>query len=333
MTIRRIMVIVNPYAGTGKGKKILVEVRDWKERIFREKGIEADIEITSRYGLKTAASLTRIAVQQKYDLVVAVGGDGTVSEIVNVLVGTDIPLGIVRTGTTNDFAANLGIPKDPKAALNLAIDGKILPIEVGEVNGKFFISSFGLGIAAGIIVHSGRLKSKWPFLPKILLYLIGFARDLFFGTNYPNLMVKKPDGETITSGRITLLSVSNIPVSAKIFKLTPQADPTDGFLNIFCLKNVTPVRFLCLMPKAIKGDFNDCKELVRDENNALPKISSIVISSLEDVGIPSQLDGDFFSIQRVYRVRVVPSALRVVVSDVSVDNKNRMTGTQQLSQV
>jgi len=133
---REIYAIVNPVSGGGKGQTILREIDKM------EKGRDNDKRMytvcTEKKGHRNAGSLTKEAIREGYDLIIGVGGNGTLNEIANELTKSNrkIPLAIIPAGKGNDFAKALNIPLSPKQALDLAIHGRPMPIDVGKVNGR-----------------------------------------------------------------------------------------------------------------------------------------------------------------------------------------------------
>lgn len=116
-------------------------------------------------GTDVAAEVRR-AMESGARMIVGGGGDGTLSSIATVLVGSEIPLGILPLGTLNHFAKDLGIPPDIEAALAVLVAGHSILVDVGEVNGSLFINNSGLGLYP-VIVQIRELRrshgiSKWP---------------------------------------------------------------------------------------------------------------------------------------------------------------------------
>ena len=141
----RFPVIVNPRSGSARsGEEI--------ERIFKEAGAQADI----RLARGSPSDLAHEIARQKPPLVVAAGGDGTVSAVASALVDTPIPLAVLPVGTLNHFARDIGVPDDPAAAVRIALGGKTRAIDVGEVNGRVFINNSSIGLYPAMV----RLREK-----------------------------------------------------------------------------------------------------------------------------------------------------------------------------
>ena len=137
------MVIANPRAGHGRGERSIRRLRD----AIRRRGYDCTVVPTEHPG--HATELARRAADAGDPRVIVMGGDGTISEVVNGLIGSDTELGIIPMGTGNDVARSLGIPRGRlEAALDLAVQGETRPIDVGRERDRHFISVLGVGFPA-----------------------------------------------------------------------------------------------------------------------------------------------------------------------------------------
>lgn len=315
MTVKKAMIIVNPAAGMGRGRRFLPEVYEWEKRIALQKGIRVSVELTSKAGENNATNLARRAVEEGYDLIIVVGGDGTINEIANGIVGTKIPIAIVPVGNGNDIARALGIPKKIEKALNVAIEGSVFPIDLGKVNNRYFVNFFGVGFDAKIAKRAEGLKTNRRFLPNILLYFFALLHELRFKLEYPLVGIEtlKMDRLRITSDNITLLVVANGPTCGAIFRLAPDAKLSDGFFDICQIGRMKRLRIFWFLPRAMRGTHISLREVKKDDNGRLPRVSRIKISSLENKIITCQMDGEVLPAERRYTVSIVPKALNVVI--------------------
>lgn len=148
-------VIVNPRSGSSRSAPDI-------GRLFREAGGQADIRLAEG----SPNDLARKLVREKPPLVVAAGGDGTVSAVASALVGSSIPLAVLPVGTLNHFARDIGVPEDAAAAVRIALGAKTRDIDVGEVNGRVFINNSSIGLYPAMVhrreKQQRRLgRSKW----------------------------------------------------------------------------------------------------------------------------------------------------------------------------
>jgi diacylglycerol kinase family enzyme len=148
-------VIVNPRSGSGPSPQEI-------EQLFRQAGAQADI----RLARESPNDLAHDIALEKPPLIVAAGGDGTVSAVASALVGTPVPLAVLPVGTLNHFARDIGVPEDAAAAVRIALGGNTRAIDVGEVNGRVFVNNTSIGLYPAIVhrreKQQRRLgRSKW----------------------------------------------------------------------------------------------------------------------------------------------------------------------------
>ncbi|HEX8253195.1 MAG TPA: diacylglycerol kinase family protein [Thermoanaerobaculia bacterium] len=142
------IVILNRAAGTSaKTEQIDARVRD----AFSAAGAEAQIEHPSE--TRDLSAIAEAAARGSDDLVVAGGGDGTISAVASALAGTQKTLGVLPLGTLNHFAKDLAIPLDLAAAVETIVRGRVAEVDVGEVNGRVFINNSSLGLYPRIVAH------------------------------------------------------------------------------------------------------------------------------------------------------------------------------------
>ncbi|MBW3571874.1 MAG: diacylglycerol kinase family lipid kinase [Gemmatimonadetes bacterium] len=155
----RTLVILNPAAGQTDTEKVLRLLAG----AMAVRGASFDVFQTAAAG--DAQRAAKEAVAHGYRAVVAVGGDGTVGEVITGLAGTDVPVGIVAKGTANQVASNLGIPRDIEAAVEVAVNGLPAPIDLGQLDdGRYFALAAGAGWDAAVMATATReLKDRWGF--------------------------------------------------------------------------------------------------------------------------------------------------------------------------
>jgi diacylglycerol kinase (ATP) len=229
-------VIYNPSAGRGHGSGIAVSV----ERALTKRGFEVDLHATGQP--RDAMTIAeRIACQ--VDVVVAIGGDGTINEVVNGMAtrAGALPtaesacpkakLGIVPAGTVNVLALELGLPFQVERACNAIAEGKTVSLDVGQVNDRGFVLMTGAGIDAltvrNVDPRQKRRFRELAFLGTGLRW--GLAAD-------PPAFVVRAGGEEYTA---TFFVASNCRYYAGHLGITPHADPTDGLLDLLIFTGTT----------------------------------------------------------------------------------------------
>ena len=136
----RALAIVNPVAGNGAGDQVASRIA----REFRDQGMRVDVIQTP--APDEAARLAREAAADGYGVIIAAGGDGTANEIANGIAGSGAALALYPIGSGNDFARALGYPRRRRDVPRFVRDARRRTIDVGEVNGRIFVNSAGVGI-------------------------------------------------------------------------------------------------------------------------------------------------------------------------------------------
>ena len=182
---------------------------------------------------------------------VAIGGDGTVNEAVNGLMllppARRPAFGLVPDGTGNDYARTLGMRSgDLAAAAATLARGSIRPLDIGEVNGRFFANGLGLGFDGAVAEAAAKVR----YLKGFPAYLVSVFRVLSTWKNFE--LTLEVDGRTL-DGPAFLAAVSNGRTCGGGFVLTPDAIPDDGLFDICRLGNLTRGEALRHLPKALDG--------------------------------------------------------------------------------
>lgn len=250
MNTQRILFIVNPVAGKGHGERIIPELK----KVLAGKRINSDLIITERKG-----HATEIAAQFSgmFDIITAVGGDGTISEVVNGLsISDNNILGVIPCGSGNDFARTMHINESlEKEILNLLNSANIKTIDMGEVelttanNEKIrarFLNSFGIGFDALVT----KIIQKSKVLRGLPLYLSAVFKALFI---YNSSYVYSRFDDVHIEGKKLVIAIGNGPTAGGGFKLLPTADPQDGLLDGCIIDDLSKLRIILELPKAIVG--------------------------------------------------------------------------------
>ena len=183
----RARVVLNPRAGNAEDVRAIGAAID----VWRARGWEVELTPTQYAG--HGIELAREAVRDGFDVVTAAGGDGTVNEVINGLLGAgaDPPnLGVVPVGSGNDFAWSAGLPLDPAVACQRLFDGRTRRIDVGHVREaggreRYFCNGCGAGFDAQAALEIERLK----WLRGFLIYLVAVLKTLVFHHQVPLLRI------------------------------------------------------------------------------------------------------------------------------------------------
>jgi diacylglycerol kinase (ATP) len=244
-TRKRALFILNPHAGRGRARRLFRSLPG----TARELGWDIAVNETSWAGEEVGLAVA--ARRSGWPVVVAVGGDGTVHGVANGLLrdgATDTILAHVPIGTGNDFAKTVGLDKAgrPDRNLSLVLRGHVSRLDVGFALGEYFLNGLGIGFAAEVARNTLEFKRLRGFA----LYLASVYRT-FFSFTAPRLSVEAE--EHSESGPILMTEIAIGKTAGGGFKLTPDADPRDGLLDVCLIRDVGIVTFLRYIPRVLRG--------------------------------------------------------------------------------
>lgn len=211
-----------------------------------------------------ASELAQQAGERGYELIIAVGGDGTVHEIVNGLM--KLPraqrprLAVVPYGTGNDFAYAIGMDKRPEQALHQIFNGSPRPIDIGKVTdeegrSEYFDNACGIGFDALVTMRT----QNFPFLQGYPVFLAAVMQTILFNNKAANFKIST-DCETIEE-RFLMIVTANGPREGGGFKVSPAARPDDSIFNYSSIPQVSRLRMLQILPEVIHGTQARCPEI------------------------------------------------------------------------
>lgn len=246
MRIQRVVVVRNPAAGRGRGERLWRQV----ETCLRDTwGIPLAVWETERPG--HATELARQAVAEGADLVIAVGGDGTIGEVVAGLVGSRTCLGIVPTGTGNDFARHVGLAFEPGEIAEAALGGRRTAVDLlrwtTEDRSGYLLNVAGAGFDAAV---AERVNKGFRILRGAAAYVGAVVSTL---AHYkPEQFHLEIDGMPLDSS-VMLCAVANASSYGGGMKIAPEADIEDGFFDLVVVQGVGRTEFLRAFPSVFKG--------------------------------------------------------------------------------
>jgi len=274
---------------------------DVQERIaeaFRATGAEARISLAGD-GTELLTLAAR-AARSDADCVVAAGGDGTISAVASAIVGTDKTLGVLPSGTMNHFAKDLKIPLDFDGAIETIAAGHVTRVDVGEVNGRFFLNNSGLGLYPRIIRERARQQrlgwGKWPAYAWAALALL---------RRYPFLEVRLSAGETDLALRTPLVFVGNNEYHMEQLDVGSRACLDQGELSVYTARGTGRLGLVRLALRALLGG-------LRQERDFLAFTTAELRVGARHRQLRVSLDGEVVVMQPPLHYRVRPGALRVL---------------------
>ncbi|MBT9130652.1 MAG: Diacylglycerol kinase [candidate division WS2 bacterium] len=237
-----ISLIVNPIAASGKAKKLVSPAALQLEK----SGCQIDLQYSRFAG--HSIELSREALKKNSDLVVAVGGDGTVSEVANPLVGTTTLLGILPFGRGNDIATSLNIPKDPEKAVNCLLHDEVTTIDVGKVKNRYYLGVGGVGIDGEVVNMSNKYHKYLPH-PFLAFFVGAIIQIVIFN---PKNISFEIDGVK-NKVRAYMIAIGNGPSYGGGMRILPYASMVDGELDLCLIRDIPKIDLLKTLPKLFSG--------------------------------------------------------------------------------
>jgi len=289
-TKKRAGIIINPISG-GKDKRPVIEII----RKNFPKNIDYDMIIWERPDQKD--DIIRKVRERNYDIVVAAGGDGTINQVAQAVKGTNSALAIIPLGSGNGLARHLNIPLDSKKAVELIGTGKEMKMDACTVNGNYFFCTSGIGFDALIGKLFAESKTR------------GFIT--YFKLTFSNLIKYKPqqytlniDGKT-SSVKAFLVTFANASQYGNDAFIAPQADISDGYIDVVALKPFNLFQALLIAPKMFNKtlDKSSYVEVFKGKN----------ISLSRDTSGPVHFDGEPADMNTLVEYKIEQGAVKVIV--------------------
>jgi YegS/Rv2252/BmrU family lipid kinase len=299
MSAESVHLFLNPTAGRGRAGK--------RERRIRELlghcGLA--IEVHRSTGVGNLEEQVRRHVEAGQALVVVAGGDGSVHEAANGILrgGGGASLGVVPTGTGNDFAKACEIPLDWEHAVRLLADriaagqgGR--KVDVGCMNGRYFANGAGIGFDARVT----KIARSYRVPIGDLVYLFAIFRGMAEGIATPSMRLTADD--VVWDGPLTLANIANGPWVGGMFHIAPMADNGDGRFDLMIAGPVSRRRILTLLPTLMTGKHLGEKEIVHEP------VRHLIVEAAEPV--LAHLDGELQAPQQRFEISLLPGALRLL---------------------
>lgn len=290
---KKIVFVVNPISGT-QGKKAILKWID--ERL--DKSIY-DYSIVKTEYAGHAIQIASMAVQEKVDVVVAIGGDGTINEIARSLVHTETALGIIPCGSGNGLARHLHIPMEPKAAIDILNHGNRLCIDYGKINNIPFFCTCGVGFDAFV-----SLKFADSGKRGLLTYL---ENTLHESLTYQPETYEIENDEGTMRYKAFLIACGNASQYGNNAYIAPQASLTDGLMDVTILEPFTVLD----VPSLSFQLFNK----TIDQNSRIKTMRAKKIKIHRSHDGVMHFDGDPLMAGKELEVEIIPSGLNVIALD------------------
>ncbi len=306
MPQHRVKLIMNPNADMGNAWRQAADLRpivedfggaEWAGTVYPTHAIE----------------LARQAAEEGYELVIAVGGDGTVHEVVNGLMAVPPErrprLGVVPLGSGNDFAFNVGVSDKAPLALQQALTGEPRRVDIGLVENEhgrreYWDNTLGIGFDATVTIRSHRL----PIVRGFLMYLTAVIQTIMLNHDAPQLTFTSDGGEPWEARKLMVV-ICNGPREGGGFMIAPEAIPDDGELDYVMIDHVSRPMMFRLIPEVMRGTH------LRFPSVSQGKCRKLKLQADRPLNIHT--DGEIFAgfgtDVRKLNIEVLPAALEVMV--------------------
>lgn len=286
--MKKARIIYNPTSGREVFKKELPHVL---ER-FEIAGYETSAHATTCEG--DAVQAAKLAVSRNFDVVVAVGGDGTINEVINGIAEADVrpKLGIIPAGTTNDFARALAIPRDIKKAVDIILQEQTMALDIGKANDHYFMNIAGGGELTELTYEvPSRLKTM---LGQLAYYMKGIEMLPFLKPVRTRI---EYDGNVLEDD-IMLFLVSNTNSVGGFEKLAPDAKPNDGYFDLIILKKTNLAEFIRIATLGIRGAHIEDKHVIYVQAKQIKVYPEEKMQLNVDGEYGGLLPGEFYNLQQ-----------------------------------
>ena len=272
--------IVNPISGKGKTLKAVDRIK----KVCEEENLDYEIYFT-----EYPKDATKIVRKYRFtkNIIYSVGGDGTLNEVLNGIVGTKNLLGVIPAGSGNDFYKTLS-----------KIDEEYPVIDIGKVNDRYFINIISIGIDAEVANNVSLMKKRK--VPTNQIYNASLIYT-FFKYKYKDIELSIDEKEQ-KKGKCTILTICNGKVYGGGYKIAPSAKLTDGYFDVYYVEKVNKPQ----LPSLI----NMLKQGIHEKHNKVHKSQATKIKFKCDKELVCNIDGEIMTAKK-FNVKIIPNAITI----------------------
>lgn len=290
----RYLFIINPIAGKGKGLIYIDKIQQY----FKDKDEDFKIELTQHKN--HAQEIARDYSQREDYHIFAIGGDGTINEVLNGIIGSNSILSIIPCGTGNDFVKTLYQDFAIENYISQLTEGHSTYIDIAKVNNRHYLNISSVGFDAEVAYNVEKFK-RIKFLPGSITYLFSVLYTAFkFKALNLNIHL---DGNIINQ-KTFLLACSNGKCYGGGFFITPEASIFDGKLDVCNIRKVSLIKLLTSIGKALKGNIKNIKEV------SYSNCKKVIVSSDKDFSL--NVDGELLRTNHA-EFQVIPNGIKVML--------------------
>lgn len=291
------LFVINPVAGKGRGLAFIKAF----ESIIKEH-ISYEIVVTQAKG--EATKIVRDYTAKEDYIVYAVGGDGTINEVANGLVGTKSQLAIIPTGSGNDFVRSIYPKLSNEELLMALLKGKSEKIDLIKADEKYFLNIASVGLDADVVYNATAYK-KHPFIKGDMAYILSLFKTIF-GPKGTMIRVSI-DGKEVCNEKILLLAIANGRFYGGGVLIAPHAKLSDSIANVCLVRECRLLKLLPIVPKLFKATHEEAKEV------EVHRAKEIKIEAVD--GCRLNIDGEITKTNKV-KMEIISNALNIIVPTV-----------------
>lgn len=291
MAKKGILVIINPISGKGiklNIPKLTLSILD---------SSRFDVEIVTTQYAGHATELAQHSIENGVSYVLAVGGDGTINEVAKALIHSNVALGIIPIGSGNGLARHLNIPMDIRKALQLINNELVCDIDFCIANGHLFFTTCGVGFDARVSYQFAKGKSRGGinYLRSMMIEYLSYRPESY------EIFI---DGES-RKEKAFLITCANASQYGNNAYIAPQADLTDGKMDVAILKPFTPFDIPTIAVQLFTKHI--------DKNSKIQIVETEKITILREKPGEVHLDGEPMMMESIINVHTVPGGLKVLI--------------------
>lgn len=303
----KFLLIVNPISGRGNSLRLLPAIKEKLDTL----GLDYDVVITERPW--HAEELAEKAVRDGFDVVVAVGGDGTANEVLNGLMaarngGKNALMGVLCVGRGNDFAYSAGVPADWQAGCEALAQMRTRWIDIGKVTGglvpqgRYFGNGVGIGFDAVVGFEAAKLRPLSGFAG----YLVAALKTIFLFFEAPLVQIVA-NNQTIEQKSLMVSVMNGIRLGGG-FMMAPDGLPDDGHFDVCLAQQVSRVEIFKIIPRFMKGT-----QFGHPAISTL-KTEKITVIGLNGGKLPAHADGETVNIEgKLLEIELLPRQVELIV--------------------
>jgi diacylglycerol kinase (ATP) len=302
----RYKIILNPQSGKGATGKRIPEI----QQALNQLGLDYSLTLTERPW--HAAELACEAVVDGYDVVVAVGGDGTVNETLNGILSSrqgkhagELLFGVLPVGRGNDFCFANGIPLDFKAACQTLAAGRVRTVDAGRISYEqnSMVRYFGNGVGIGFDAVVSRVANQ-ARLSGFLSYLVAALQTMYIYYRAPEMQIELSN--EVIRQRSLMVSVMNGRRAGGGFLMAPHGNPCDGMFDLCIARNISKAGILLLIPRFMNGTQGTHPAI------QFRKDTRVTVRGMDGL-LPVHVDGEVLSPDvKELLIEIMPGRLKVI---------------------